>query len=89
MLDAERLPDLPTPLLVPPVNPSVWLPVVDKLVRPETFRPVLTVEREPAGLGVDDELPAGVGTEPPPDPPPPKLRAPALVMPPVRLEIDG
>ncbi|MCJ2069301.1 hypothetical protein MKK75_10900 [Methylobacterium sp. J-030] len=87
--DAVELLDAPLPPPVPPVNPTAELPDVDKLVRPDTFRPVLTDESEPAGLAVVDELPAGFGTLPPPEPPPPKLKAPALVMPPVRLEIDG
>ena len=88
-LVAVELLDAPLPLPVPPVNPTAELPDVDKLVRPDTFRPVLTDESDPAGLAVVDELPAGFGTLPPPEPPPPKLKAPALVMPPVRLEIDG
>ncbi|MCJ2061043.1 hypothetical protein MKL09_31560 [Methylobacterium sp. J-048] len=85
MFDPVRPLDVP----VPPVKPLERLLEVERLVSPVTLRPVLTVESEPAGVDVVDELPAGFGTLPPPEPPPPKLRAPALVIPPVRLEIDG
>lgn len=79
----------PLAVPVPPVNPLERLPEVERLVSPVTLTPVLTVESEPAGVEVVEELPAGLGTLPPPEPPPPKLRAPAFVMPPVRLEIEG
>ena len=85
VLDAVRPLDVP----VPPVSPLERLLDVDRLVRPVTLRPVLTVDSEPAGADEVDELPAGFRTLPLPDPPPPKLRAPALVMPPVKLETDG
>lgn len=85
VFDPVRPLDIP----VPPVKPLERLLEVERLVSPVTLRPVLTVESEPAGVDVVDELPAGFGTLPLPEPPPPKLRAPALVIPPVKLEIDG